>query len=68
MFKPGAEKIKEKQEIMRYRNYMIMEGLIMLNDKQGAIAVQDRLNSFLDPKYHFDMISKKERDEIQGRR
>jgi chemotaxis protein MotA len=68
MFKPGAEKIKEKQEIMRYRNYMIMEGLIMLNDKKGAIAVQDRLNSFLDPKYHFDLISKKEREEIQGRR
>lgn len=68
IFKPGAEKIKEKQEIMRYRNYMIMEGLLMLNDKQGAIAVQDRLNSFMDPKFHFDLISKKERDESAGRR
>lgn len=68
VFKPGAEKIKEKQEIIRYRNYMIMEGLIMLNDKQGAIAVQDRLNSFLDPKLHFDLISKKERDQLQPRR
>jgi chemotaxis protein MotA len=67
IFKPGAEKIKEKQEIMRYRNYMIMEGLIMLNDKQGAVAVQDRLNSFLDPKFHFDLISKKERDEMSFR-
>lgn len=61
VFKPGAEKIKEKQEILRYRDYMIMEGLIMLNDKMGPVAVQDRLNSFLDSQYHFDLISEKER-------
>ena len=61
VFKPGAEKVKEKQEIMRYRDFMVMEGLVMLNDKMGPVAVQDRLNSFLDPKYHFDLISQKEK-------
>lgn len=66
IFKPGAEKIKEKQEIMRYRDFMIMEGLVMLNDKMGPVAVQDRLNSFLDPKYHFDLISQKERQASRG--
>lgn len=60
ILKPGAEKTREKQQILRYRDFMVMEGLIMLNDRKSAIAVQDRLNSFLDPKYHFDIISERE--------
>ncbi|NCP84593.1 MAG: flagellar motor protein MotA [Bacteroidetes bacterium] len=57
ILKPGAEKTREKQQILRYRDFMVMEGLVMLNDRKSAIAVQDRLNSFLDPKSHFDIIS-----------
>ncbi len=60
ILKPGAEKTKEKQQILRYRDFMVMEGLIMLNERKSAIMVQDRLNSFLDPKYHFDIISERE--------
>lgn len=65
IFKPGAEKTKEKQQILRYRDFMIMEGLILLNERESAISVQDRLNSFLDPAYHFDLISQRERDDQQ---
>lgn len=65
ILKPGAEKTKEKQQILRYRDFMIMEGLILLNERKSAITVQDRLNSFLDPKYHFDIISDKERETAQ---
>ena len=65
LFKPGAEKTKEKQEILRYRDFMIMEGLLLLNERKGPVAVQDRLNSFLDPKFHFDIISQSDRKEAR---
>ena len=61
VFKPASEKIKEKQEILRFRNLMIMEGIIMLADRQSSGAIQDRMNSFLEPKYHFEVVPKEER-------
>jgi chemotaxis protein MotA len=58
VFQPAAEKIKEKQEIKRFRNIMIMEGMLLLADRQGSAAIQDRMNSFLDPDYHFQVVQK----------
>lgn len=58
IFKPAAEKVKEKSEIMRYRNVMMMEGLLMLADNQFSTAIQDKMNSFLDPAYHFEIAEK----------
>jgi len=40
---------------MRFRNYLIAEGLIMLADRKGPRAIQDRMNSFLDPAIHFNI-------------
>lgn len=59
VFKPAAEKVKEKHEIMRYRNVMIMEGLIMLRNQEFSTAIQDRLNSFLNPEFHFSIAEHK---------
>ncbi len=61
VFKPAAEKVKEKHEIMRYRNVMIMEGLIMLRNQEFSTAIQDRLNSFLNPEFHFNIAEEKRR-------
>lgn len=61
VFKPAAEKVKEKHEIMRFRNVMIMEGLIMLGENHFSTAIQDRLNSFLDPQFHFNIAEDKKR-------
>lgn len=58
IFKPAAEKVKEKNEIMRYRNVMMMEGLILLADNQFSTAIQDKMNSFLDPAYHFEIAER----------
>ncbi len=58
IFKPAAEKVKEKNEIMRYRNVMMMEGLLMLSDNQFSTAIQDKMNSFLDPAFHFEIAEK----------
>lgn len=52
---PAADKLLHKEEIMRFRNYMMTEGLVLLAEKQSPRYMQDRLNSFLDPKIHFDL-------------
>ncbi|OKH89629.1 motility protein A [Thalassospira sp. TSL5-1] len=54
-FIPAASKIQQREEIMKFRNSLIAEGLIMLADRKGPRAIQDRMNSFLDPKIHFNM-------------
>ena len=47
----------QKQEIMRFRNYMMTEGLVLLAEKQSPRYMQDKLNSFLDPAIHFNLDS-----------
>lgn len=54
---PAADKLQQKEEIMRFRNYMMTEGLCLLAEKQSPRFMQDRLNSFLDPSIHFNIDS-----------
>jgi chemotaxis protein MotA len=54
-FMPAAAQLQHKEEIERFRNYMMMEGLIMLAEKKGPRYMQDKLNSFLDSESHFDL-------------
>ncbi|MGB1540069.1 MAG: motility protein A [Rickettsiales bacterium] len=55
IFSPAALKLQQKEEIHRFRNYLMVEGLIMLAEKRGPRYMQDRLNGFLDPAIHFDI-------------
>lgn len=52
---PAADKLQQKEEIMRFRNYMMTEGLVLLAEKQSPRYMQDRLNSFLEPSIHFNI-------------
>lgn len=52
---PAADKLMQKEEIMRFRNYMMTEGLVLLAERQAPRYMQDRLNSFLDPSIHFNL-------------
>ncbi len=52
---PAADKLMQKEEIMRFRNYMLTEGLVLLAEKQTPRFMQDRLNSFLEPRIHFNL-------------
>lgn len=52
---PAADKLMQKEEVMRFRNYMVTEGMVLLAEKQSPRFMQDRLNSFLDPKDHFNL-------------
>jgi chemotaxis protein MotA len=52
---PAADKLMQKEEVMRFRNYMMAEGMVLLAEKQSPRYMQDKLNSFLDPLNHFNL-------------
>ena len=55
IFLPAATKILQREEIIRFRNYLIAEGLSLLADKKSPRYIQDRMNSYLDPAIHFNI-------------
>lgn len=55
LYMPAAAKLMQKQEGLRFRNYLITEGMVMLVDNKSPRYIQDRLNSFLRPESHYDM-------------
>ncbi len=55
IFAPAASKIRQREEIFRFRNYMIAEGLGMLADQTSPRKIQDHMNSYLDPTVRFDI-------------
>ncbi|HAA91564.1 MAG TPA: flagellar motor protein MotA, partial [Rhodospirillaceae bacterium] len=52
---PAAAKLQQRQEIIRFRNELMAEGLALLSDRTGPRLIQDRMNSFLDPAIRFDI-------------
>jgi len=55
VFLPSASKIQQREEIVRFRNHLVAEGLSMLADRKSPRFIQDKMNSFLDPKLHYDI-------------
>jgi len=55
IFLPAANKVQQRQEIMRFRNLLLVEGFAMLADKKSPRYIQDSMNSYLDPSIHFDI-------------
>ena len=55
MFGPAANKVQQREDIARFRNYLIVDGLAMLADKASPRHIQDRMNSYLDPTIRFDI-------------
>jgi len=55
IFMPAATKVQQREEIVRFRNYLIAEGLSLLADKKNPRYIADRMNSFLDPAIHFNI-------------
>lgn len=52
---PTASKLQQREEIVRYRNYLVAEGLALLAERRSPRYIQDKMNSFLDPSLHFDI-------------
>ncbi|HIJ37388.1 MAG TPA: flagellar motor protein MotA [Rhodospirillaceae bacterium] len=59
---PTASKVQQRQEIIRFRQYLVAEGLALLAERRSPRYIQDKMNSFLDPALHFD-IDKMLRDK-----
>ncbi len=55
VFLPAASKILQREEIIRFRNYLIAEGLSLLADRKSPRYIQDKMNSYLDPSLHFNI-------------
>ena len=60
LFSPCSEKMTQREQIVRFRNYLVAEGLVMLAEKKPPRYIQDRMNSFLDPAIHFNIDKDKQ--------
>ncbi len=58
IFAPASTKVKQKISIQRFREYLILEGLALIIEKRSNFFIQDKLNSFLDRRYQFNMNAK----------
>ncbi len=52
---PAGSKVQQREEIVRFRNYLVAEGLVLLAEQKSPRFIQDRMNSFLYPAIHFDI-------------
>ena len=55
IFLPAATKIMQREQIIRFRNHLVAEGLALLADKKSPRYIQDKMNSYLDPAIHFNI-------------
>lgn len=52
---PTASKVQQREELVRFRQYLVAEGLALLAERRSPRYIQDKMNSFLDPALHFDI-------------
>jgi chemotaxis protein MotA len=65
ILKPAAEKVRQKQEILRFRNLLVTEGFVLLGENKDSMLIQDMLNSFLDPSLHFSILKERRKARKQ---
>lgn len=63
VFLPASTKIKQTLGIQRFRNYLLLEGVMLIMQKRSAMYIQDRLNSFMDAKYRLGQSDGKGKDK-----
>lgn len=51
---PIARKLRNLAQIQRFREYMVMEGVLMINEGKSPFFIQDKLNAYLRREYTFD--------------
>ncbi len=52
---PVADKVQQREQIVRFRNVLLAEGMSLLADRKNPRFIQDSMNSFLDPAIHFNI-------------
>ena len=61
IFIPISTKLQQREDIIRFRNTLVVEGLVLLAYKKPPRYIQDRMNSYLDPAIHFNIDTDKEK-------
>ncbi len=47
IFYPVAEKIKNVAQINRFREYFLLEGILLINEKKSSFYIKDKLKTYL---------------------
>ena len=55
VFIPASSKTAQRESIMRFRNFLITEGFVLLAESKSPRYIQDKMNSYLDPKIHYSI-------------
>jgi chemotaxis protein MotA len=55
LFLPAANKSQQNHSIIRYRNYVMLEGFVMLAEDKSPRFIQDKLNAALDAAVRYDI-------------
>jgi chemotaxis protein MotA len=55
IFMPASTKIMQREQILRFRNFLVAEGLALIADRKSPRFIQDKMNSYLDPAIHFNI-------------
>jgi chemotaxis protein MotA len=55
IFQPAGDKTAQREEILHFRNCLMMEGFVMLAENQTASFIRDRISSFLPPEVEAQM-------------
>lgn len=55
IFLPAGAKMMQREQIVRFRNNLVAEGLVLLADRKSPRFIQDKMNSYLDPALHFNI-------------
>ena len=55
LFMPAANKSQQNHSIIRYRNYVMLEGFVMLAEDKSPRFIQDKLNAALDAAVRYDI-------------
>lgn len=53
LFNPAAEKIARKADHRQYREQILLEGFVLLAERKSGLAIQDKLNSLLNPQFRY---------------
>ena len=66
VFMPASSKLSQKEGILRFRNFLIGEGFAMLAESRSPRYIQDRMNSYLDPRIHYSIDKKGGADQAEA--
>lgn len=59
LFKPAANKTEQKNDMLRFRQMLLVDGMVGISERMEPIKLQDRLNSQLGLGIHVDVFAPK---------